>query len=105
MKETAKRAAVATLVVIALVAAALALWKLKLVLALVFLGIIIAAAMRPGIEWLRRHRVPRGIALLDTQLSGQQGAAYYRVGSVPQRRECNPGSLAGEQCIVRVLKD
>src|SRR5437588_3201577 len=64
MKETAKRAAVATLIVIALVAVALALWKLKLVLALVFLGIIIAAAMRPGIEWLRRHRVPRGIALL-----------------------------------------
>jgi len=64
MKETAKRAAVATLVVIALVVAALALWKLKVVLALVFLGIIIAAAMRPGIDWLRRHRVPRGIGLL-----------------------------------------
>ena len=64
MKETAKRAAVATLVVIGLVAVALALWKLKLVIALVFLGIIIAAAMRPGIEALRRYGVPRGIGLL-----------------------------------------
>jgi predicted PurR-regulated permease PerM len=64
MKETAKRAAVATLVVIGIVAAALALWKLKLVIALIFLGMTIAAAMRPGIEWLRRYRVPRGAGLL-----------------------------------------
>ena len=33
MKETAKRAALGTLVVIGLVAVALALWKLKLVIA------------------------------------------------------------------------
>jgi predicted PurR-regulated permease PerM len=64
MVDTAKRAAVATLVVIAIVAAALALWKLKLLLALIFLGITIAAAMRPGIEWLRRRRVPRAVGLL-----------------------------------------
>jgi predicted PurR-regulated permease PerM len=63
MKETAKRAALGTLVVIALVAATLALWKLKLVIALVFLGFILAAAMRPGIEALGRRRVPRGAGL------------------------------------------
>jgi predicted PurR-regulated permease PerM len=39
MGETAKRAAVATLVVIAMGAGALALWKLKVIIALVFLGI------------------------------------------------------------------
>ena len=64
MGETAKRTAVATLVVIAIVAAALALWKLKVVIALVFLGVIIAAAMRPGIESLRRRGIPRGFGLL-----------------------------------------
>jgi predicted PurR-regulated permease PerM len=64
MKQTAKRAAVATLVVLGIVAAALALWKLKLVIALLFLACIVAAAMRPGIEALKRHRVPRGIGLL-----------------------------------------
>ena len=64
MGETAKRTAVATLVVIGIVAGALALWELRLVLALVFLGITIAAAMRPGIDWLRQHRVPRGMGLL-----------------------------------------
>ncbi len=64
MKETAKRVALATLVVIAIVAGALGLWKLKLVLALVFLGFILAAAMRPGIDVLTQRRVPRSVALL-----------------------------------------
>jgi predicted PurR-regulated permease PerM len=64
ISDTAKRAAVATLVVIGIVAAALALWKLKVILALIFLGITIAAAMRPGIDRLQQWRVPRGIGLL-----------------------------------------
>src|SRR5438270_5592155 len=64
MGETARRTAVATLVVIGLVAGALALWKLKLVIALLFLGFAIAAGMRPGVEWLHAHRVPRAIGIL-----------------------------------------
>ena len=64
MVESAKRVAIATLIVIAIVAAVLALWKLKLVLALVFLGFILAAAMRPGIDRLSRAGVPRGVGLL-----------------------------------------
>ena len=64
MKETAKRAALVTLVVIGLVAVSLALWKLKLVIALVFLGFILAAAMRPGIDALHRRGVPRSVGLL-----------------------------------------
>jgi predicted PurR-regulated permease PerM len=64
MKETAQRVALSTLIVIAIVAAALALWKLKLVLALVFLAFILAAALRPGIERLARTGIPRGVGLL-----------------------------------------
>jgi predicted PurR-regulated permease PerM len=64
MGGTAKRTAIATLVVLGIVAAALALWKLKVVIALVFLGVIIAAALRPGIEALHRRGVPRGLGLL-----------------------------------------
>ncbi len=64
MKETAQRVALSTLVVIAIVAVALALWELKLVLALVFLAFILAAALRPGIERLARAGIPRGIGLL-----------------------------------------
>jgi predicted PurR-regulated permease PerM len=64
MSQTAKRAAVTTLVAVAIVVAALALWKIKLVIALVFLGFIVAAAMRPGVDWLARHRVRRGAGVL-----------------------------------------
>ena len=64
MRETAKRAFVAALVVVAVVAAAIALWKLKLVIALLFLGFIIAAAMRPGIDALTRRGLPRSVGIL-----------------------------------------
>ncbi len=64
MAGTARRVAVGTIVFIAIVVLALALWKLKLVIALVFFGFIIAAAMRPGVEWLRRHMIPRSAGVL-----------------------------------------
>jgi predicted PurR-regulated permease PerM len=63
MQETAKRAAVATLVVGGIVVLALVLWKVKLLLAILFLGFILAAAMRPGIDGLARRGIPRGAGL------------------------------------------
>ena len=60
---TARRSLVAAVVVVAVIACALALWKLKLVIALVFLAVIIAAAMRPGVEVLRSRGVPRGVGV------------------------------------------
>jgi predicted PurR-regulated permease PerM len=65
MGSTAKRAAVVTLVAGSIVVLALTLWKIKVVIALIFLGFIISAAMRPGVDWLqRRARVPRGFGVL-----------------------------------------
>jgi predicted PurR-regulated permease PerM len=64
MREVAKRAFVGALVVVAVVAVAIALWKLKLVIALLFLAFIIAAAMRPGIDALHNRGVPRSIGIL-----------------------------------------
>jgi predicted PurR-regulated permease PerM len=64
MQDTARKALVASLIVVAVVASALALWKLRVVLALLFLAFIIAAAMRPSVEWLARHRIPRGVGVL-----------------------------------------
>ena len=64
MADTARRAAIASLVVGGIVVLALALWKLRLLIALLFLGFIIAAAMRPGVEALQRRRVPRGIGIV-----------------------------------------
>jgi len=65
MSTTAKRAAIVTLVAGSIVVLALALWKIKAVIALLFLGFIVAAAMRPGVDWLqRRARVPRPVGVL-----------------------------------------
>jgi predicted PurR-regulated permease PerM len=65
MGITAKRAAVATLSAGGILVLALALWKVKVVIALFFLGIIVAAAMRPGVDWLHRHwRIPRAAGVL-----------------------------------------
>ncbi len=64
MSETAHRAFIAAIVVLAVVVSALALWKLKILLALLFLAFTVAAAMRPGVEALRRRRIPRGAGVL-----------------------------------------
>jgi len=72
MGTVARKAAVSTIVVIAIVALALALWKLKVVIALVFLGFVLAAAMRPGIDRLASWRIPRpaGLALHYLAIAG-----------------------------------
>ena len=72
MKDTARRAAVATLSAGSIIVLALALWKLRLILGLLFFAFIIAAAIRPSIEWLVRRRVPRaaGLALHYLALIG-----------------------------------
>jgi predicted PurR-regulated permease PerM len=63
--ETARRAATVTLVVLAIVIVALALWKIRIVIALLFLGFVIASAMRPSVEWLhRRAHVPRSVGVI-----------------------------------------
>lgn len=81
MAETARRAAIWSLVVGGIVVLALALWKLRLLIALLFLAFIIAAAMRPGVEALQRLRVPRGIgiALHYLTLFAAVGALLYLV--------------------------
>ena len=63
MGQTARKAAIAALVVVGVVVLALALWKLKLVIALLFAGFIVSAAMRPGIEAMHRRGIPRPVGL------------------------------------------
>jgi predicted PurR-regulated permease PerM len=63
MGDVARRSFVATLVAVAVIAVALALWRLKVLVSVFLLGLVIAAAMRPSVEWLRRHRVPGSIAI------------------------------------------
>ena len=51
---------------------ALALWKLRVLLSLLFLAVIVASAMRPGVEALARRRIPRsaGVAIHYLALAG-----------------------------------
>jgi predicted PurR-regulated permease PerM len=63
-ESIARRALIATAVAVGVVALALALWKLRLIVTLVFVAITWAAAMRPGVDWLRRHGIPRGVGVL-----------------------------------------
>jgi predicted PurR-regulated permease PerM len=63
VKETAKRAAISTLVVGGIVVLALALWQLKLLAALLFFAFILAAAMRPDVEKLAERGIPRGAGI------------------------------------------
>lgn len=97
----ARRTFTITTVVVVTVAAAVALWKLRELVALVFVSLMIAAAMRPGVERLARHRVPRIAGVLGhyaalfglvalflwfviPHLLGQIGSA---IGNVPQTRQ------------------
>jgi predicted PurR-regulated permease PerM len=72
MAETAKRAAVVTLVILGIVVLALALWRLRLVIALLFFAFVLAAAMRPTVDALARNGLPRvgGILLHYAALVG-----------------------------------
>jgi predicted PurR-regulated permease PerM len=64
MQGSARQAFVAAVVFVGVVVAVLALWKLRLLLALLFLAFIVAATMRPSVEALRRYRTPRSAAIL-----------------------------------------
>lgn len=55
----ARKTFVVTAVAVLTVAAFLALWKLKVLVALLFLSFMLASAMRPGVERLARFRVPK----------------------------------------------
>ena len=63
LSGTARRAAVWTLVVLGIGVFAIAVWRLRLVVALLFLAFVIAAAMRPGVEALARRRVPPSVSV------------------------------------------
>jgi predicted PurR-regulated permease PerM len=64
MMVTARRALISTVVAVGVVAGALALWKIRAVIALLFVALTISAAMRPGVEWLHARRIPRAVGVL-----------------------------------------
>lgn len=61
--EMARRTSVASLVLVLLVVGALALWEMRLILLLFLIAVVIACAMRPGVEALRRRGIPSGVGI------------------------------------------
>jgi predicted PurR-regulated permease PerM len=63
-RDLTVRVAKATAAVLAVAALAFGMWQARSVLILLLLAVTLAAAIRPGVEWLRRHRVPQSVAIL-----------------------------------------
>jgi predicted PurR-regulated permease PerM len=95
MAETARRAALATLVVGGIVVLAVVLWKVRLVIALLFLAFTLAAAMRPGVEALNRRRVPRGLAVVIHYLALAALVALFLWFVVPRALNQVNAAIAG----------
>src|SRR3954452_7140285 len=64
MRSAAGWVVVVSLVTGAVLVAARALWQLRVLLALLFLGYVLAAASRPTVDALRQRGVPRPLGVL-----------------------------------------
>src|SRR4029079_6271122 len=64
LARVAGRVAIGTLVVVGILVAVLVLWRARVVVALLFTAIILAAALRRGVESLARRGVPRGLGVI-----------------------------------------
>jgi predicted PurR-regulated permease PerM len=109
MGQTARKTAVATIVVISIGAVALALWQLKVLVSLFLLGLVIAAAMRPGVEWMRRHGIPGGvgIALHYLALAGVIALFLWLVvpSAINQLSRATGGNLPTSQAALQHAAD
>jgi predicted PurR-regulated permease PerM len=97
----ARKTFVVTSVAVLTVAAFVALWKLKVLVALLFLSFMLASAMRPGVDRLARFRVPRigGVLAHYAAVAGLIALflwfvvpnllhqVEHAVGNVPQTRQ------------------
>jgi predicted PurR-regulated permease PerM len=103
--DVARRTAVAALVVLAIAVLALALWKARLVVALLFLGFTIAAAMRPGVEALQRRGFPRGLGILVHYVVFAGLVALFLWLVVPQALDQVRGALGEQHTLGQAAKE
>ena len=107
MRETARRAAVATIVAGSIIVIALALWKLRLLLGLLFFAVIIASALRPSIEALARRGVPRpaGLALHYLALAAAVAGALAFAAPAAKHQVDHALSPSGKAEIARAANN
>jgi predicted PurR-regulated permease PerM len=61
--DMTRTAAKATAAAVTVVAIAFGLWRVRSIVILLLLALTFAAAIRPGVEWLRRRHVPQSLAI------------------------------------------
>ncbi len=61
---TTRRIFLATLVVACVGVGFFLLYRFRMVLFVVFAGIVVSMAMAPAVDWLHRHRLPRAVAVI-----------------------------------------
>ncbi|HEY4723125.1 MAG TPA: AI-2E family transporter, partial [Anaerolineae bacterium] len=61
---TPRRVILGTLVVLLVVIGFLLVYRFRLVVVIVFSGIVVSMAMAPGVDWLHRHRLPRSLSVI-----------------------------------------
>jgi predicted PurR-regulated permease PerM len=67
----------------AVVAAAFGLWRVRSIVILLLLALTFAAAIRPGVEWLRRRGAPEPLAILVFFVAGLGTLALFFWLAVP----------------------
>jgi predicted PurR-regulated permease PerM len=66
---TTRRVILGTLVVLLVAIGFLLVYRFRLVIVIVFSGIVVSMAMAPGVDWLHRHRLPRSLSVIAIYLT------------------------------------
>jgi predicted PurR-regulated permease PerM len=93
-------AAKAAAAAIAVGALAFGIWQVRTVVIMLLLALTFAAAIRPGVEWLHRHRVPQPVAILFFFLTVAGVLTFFFWVAVPPAihqvgHALDQGSVAG----------
>ena len=59
-----RRVILATVVVLLVAAGFLLLFRFRMVVLIVFAGVVVSMAMAPSVAWLQRHRLPRAVSVI-----------------------------------------
>jgi len=82
-RDVVRLAAKATAAAIAVGVLGVAVWQVRAVVILLLLSLTFAAAIRPGVEWLEQHRLPRPAAILAFFLAVGAVAVLFFWAAVP----------------------
>ena len=61
---TTRRVILATVVVLLVAVSFLLLYRFRMVVLIVFAGVVVSMAMAPSVDWLQRHRLPRAVSVI-----------------------------------------